>query len=297
METAMSNVVPVDTYDPSSTLGLALPSLGTEALDHGQVNYCTLETLRQTSSRKHRTDSADCTSSNGISDGNTLSTMERAISTPAEEDSFTRLLNNTFNNTSFNDLTNDFQPNDYDDYTSVKELQLQFSSPFLPSITWAPEQASSSEISASGHFTRNNVKTGIQEAYASTIIEMIHAYPRMMTRRETLPPFIHAYSPGTDTASDQTRLPEHLTNCMGIAQLFAVRSHDTQSFLWATIRAEMRGFERRLTTFDKFDSLRALQASLLYFIIRAIDGAPQEAKDDYEMLLIYEVSPDVLSHH
>jgi len=128
----------------------------------------------------------------------------------------------------------------------------------------------------------------MQQNYATMIIDMISAYPRMMTRRETLPPFIHAYSPAGDTEDDQNSLPEHLSNCMGIAQLFAVRNDDTNSFVWATIRAEIRGLKNHMRTFNKYDAMSALQASLVYIIIRAVDGAPQEAKDDYEMLSIHE---------
>ncbi|TVY93870.1 hypothetical protein LAWI1_G000563 [Lachnellula willkommii] len=223
----------------------------------------------------------------GFSPGTSFSpaTME-ANATPAADDSFMALFN-TPNNNSINSIVAD----DYSYYHSGKELQLPIFSPILPPTpiaTTSTRTSPSSDGAISRHFTKNSIKTGIHQAYAAMVIDMIYAYPRMMTRRETLPPFMHACSPIVDHGDEQNRLPEHLTNCMGIAQLFVVRSEDTHSFIWTMIRAELRGFRNRLYTFDKYDALSALQASLLYVVIRAVEEGPQEAKDDYEMLLIYE---------
>ncbi|KAE9365144.1 hypothetical protein N431DRAFT_353379, partial [Stipitochalara longipes BDJ] len=121
------------------------------------------------------------------------------------------------------------------------------------------------------------------------IIDMIHAYPRMMMRRETFPPFIHACSPAGEGSDERNKLPENLTNCMGITQLFAVCNDDTRLFVWGTIWAELRRLRNRASTFDKYDALSALQASLLYLIMRALDDSPQRANHDYEMLEIYQV--------
>jgi hypothetical protein len=232
-----------------------------------------------------------------LSDGNIFSTTTTAaVTTPAEDDRFMTLFNDTFKNPTTNSIVADipFHPDAYDYNCRGKELQLPRFSLALPptSIATATSRISPSpslKIDISDHFTKNNVKTGIQKTYATMIIDMIYAYPRMMIRRETLPSFMHTYSSVVDTEDDQNRLPEHLTNCMGIAQLFAVRSDDTRSFVWATIRAEIRGFRNRLRTFNKYNALSALQASLLYLIIRAVDDAPQETKDDYEILSIYDI--------
>jgi hypothetical protein len=115
---------------------------------------------------------------------------------------------------------------------------------------------------------------------------MLLTYPRMMTRRETFPPFVHAHSPAGD---DTNNLPDHLINCMGIAQLFTVCNDDTRVFVWSTIREEMRRFNNRKSLFNKYDALSALQAALLYLTMRAGCDAPQQAREDYEMLLTYQV--------
>lgn len=207
-------------------------------------------------------------------------TVEMTI--PGEEDVFMTLLNNT----DFN-----FQMDDFNAYHGKEPLVPTFSA-FLPPpaiSTSTTVRSSSSDTVPPRYFTKNNVQTRIQQTYATMIIEMIHAYPRMMIRRGTLPPFIHAYSPAINTENDQNRLPKYLVNCMGISQLFAVRNDDTHPFLWTTIRAEMRTFRDRIGTSDKHEMFSALQASLVYLIIRAVDDAPQEAKDDYEMISTYQV--------
>jgi hypothetical protein len=68
-------------------------------------------------------------------------------------------------------------------------------------------------------------------------MQMLRAFPQMMLRRETLPPFIHGhwYRPMSATES---ALPEPLVNCMGVAQVFASHNPDTRPFLWRMIQSE-----------------------------------------------------------
>ncbi|KAI9684602.1 MAG: hypothetical protein M1822_005690 [Bathelium mastoideum] len=76
---------------------------------------------------------------------------------------------------------------------------------------------------------------------ASLIMEMLLAFPEMMLRRETLPPFIHGHWHRTPIATESS-LPEPLVNCMGIAQVFASQNAESRPFLWRTIRNEQRSF-------------------------------------------------------
>lgn len=87
------------------------------------------------------------------------------------------------------------------------------------------------------HFSKKQIVTPAQQLFTSMLIDMIRAYPLMMTRRETFPPFVHPHCylyEGCNT------FPQALTNCMGIAQLFVSRTNDTRPFLWTTIVAEIR---------------------------------------------------------
>lgn len=70
---------------------------------------------------------------------------------------------------------------------------------------------------------------------ANVIIQSLRSFPTMMLRRETFPWFIHPHSQGT-------ALPEAISNCMSIAQMFTLRTSETKSFLRQTIGGEHRRF-------------------------------------------------------
>ncbi|KAN0089203.1 hypothetical protein V8E51_019463 [Hyaloscypha variabilis] len=199
----------------------------------------------------------------------------------------------------------DFQLDEFD-FHNGKELQVPAFSPALstnsiinssssvsvPSPTRSASTIASylsSDTSLSGHFTKTKAQTSDRQIFLTMIIDMVHAYPRMMMRRETFPPFIHAFSPAGESPDEQSKLPENLTNCMGIAQLFAVCNDDTRLFVWGTIWAELRRLRSRASMFNKFEAISALQASLLFLIMRVVDEPPKEANHDYEMLEIYQV--------
>ena len=76
---------------------------------------------------------------------------------------------------------------------------------------------------------------------ADLIIQSLRSLPTMMLRRETLPWFIHPHSQLLSKSAGAT-LPEALSNCMSIAQIFTSRTSDTKSFLRQTIGAEYRRF-------------------------------------------------------
>jgi hypothetical protein len=76
---------------------------------------------------------------------------------------------------------------------------------------------------------------------ADLIIQSLRSFPTMMLRRETFPWFIHPHSQLL-SKSTGAALPEALSNCMSIAQMFASRTSETKYFLRQTIGAEYRRF-------------------------------------------------------
>lgn len=196
--------------------------------------------------------------------------------------------------TSNNNFTNDWGfPMDNFSWDSGKELQMpMFSLSPMMTLSSFPSVASPSTnpISASSdivQLAKNKVQTCKGQIFVTMIIDLIHAYPRMMMRRETFPPFVHACFPAGN--NQQNKLPSHLTSCMGIAQLFAVCNDDTRLFVWETIWAELRGFKKRAELFDKYEAVSALQACLVYLIMRKVGDVPLQARHDREMLSIYAV--------
>lgn len=69
------------------------------------------------------------------------------------------------------------------------------------------------------------------------LTQIICSFPTMMLRKETFPPFIHPRCFST-VPGQEDDLPEALMNCMGLAQMFAIRTKGTRKLLWRTIRME-----------------------------------------------------------
>lgn len=72
----------------------------------------------------------------------------------------------------------------------------------------------------------------IAARHAATLISrIIGAFPRMMLRRQTFPPFIHPHW-------HLDAIPEKLATCMSISHMFVSRTQESRAFLWRTIEAE-----------------------------------------------------------
>jgi hypothetical protein len=86
---------------------------------------------------------------------------------------------------------------------------------------------------------------------AVVVMQMLRAFPQMMLRRETFPPFIHGhwYCPSDSTDSP---LPKPLVSCMGIAQVFASRNLDTRPFLWLMVQGEQRSAAAKVRSLPPF---------------------------------------------
>jgi Fungal Zn(2)-Cys(6) binuclear cluster domain len=82
---------------------------------------------------------------------------------------------------------------------------------------------------------------------ANLIIQSLRSFPMMMLRRETFPCFIHSHSP-LSSESAKSALPEALSTCMSIAQMFTSRTPDTKPFIWRTIKSEFRCFSDEVCT-------------------------------------------------
>ena len=75
---------------------------------------------------------------------------------------------------------------------------------------------------------------------ARLIASIISAFPQMMLRRQTFPPFIHSFW-------HRIHLPDTLSNCMAIAHLFSIGSSETQRLLWRTVDQELEKFHNQVS--------------------------------------------------
>ena len=81
--------------------------------------------------------------------------------------------------------------------------------------------------------------------HADLVIQSLRSFPTMMLRRETFPWFIHPHSQLLSEPTSDA-LPEALSACMGVAQVFVSRTLETKSFVWRTIRAEHCRFRQEV---------------------------------------------------
>ena len=76
---------------------------------------------------------------------------------------------------------------------------------------------------------------------ADLIIQSLRSFPTMMLRRQTFPWFLHPHSQLISQSAGPI-LPEALSNCMSIAQMFASRTSETKRVIRQAIGTEHRRF-------------------------------------------------------
>jgi hypothetical protein len=112
---------------------------------------------------------------------------------------------------------------------------------------------------------------------ANIVIRALRTFPTMMLRKETFPWFIHQQSHLLNPPSNEDRnLPEALSTCMGIAQIYASGSTETKSFAWRTMRAHCQRAMDDLQGMSQADLLCATQACMVYLVMCIIDPGPDD---------------------
>ena len=135
---------------------------------------------------------------------------------------------------------------------------------------------------------------------ANLVIQSLRSFPTMMLRRETFPWFIHPHSQLLSNPG-RADLPEALSTCMCIAQMFVLRTSETSRFLWCTVRAESRRFINEVCIPPKpcsshsdhqkkhhmstYKLLASLQAGMVYLIMCIIDQSPEGEGASLEILI------------
>ena len=94
-----------------------------------------------------------------------------------------------------------------------------------------------------GILTRLSISDPVAQHNATLVMQALRAFPRMMLRKPTFPPFIHSYC-------HLYPLPEALANCMSIAHIFVSPSAETRPFLWQSIKREQQRFLDEASTWS-----------------------------------------------
>ncbi|KAL6399262.1 hypothetical protein AUP68_17806 [Ilyonectria robusta] len=117
------------------------------------------------------------------------------------------------------------------------------------------------------------------------IVSILRTYPRMMTRPDNLPPFVHPIGCGLHFDQEESRrvnfdmsdstefVPlKPLAACHSIAQMFVSRNSNSEEFIWRTIESEQRRIMNEMHEFSRGEIVAAIQAMMIYTIMRLVDS-------------------------
>ncbi|KAM0815745.1 putative C6 zinc finger domain containing protein [Seiridium cardinale] len=136
-----------------------------------------------------------------------------------------------------------------------------------------------------GTLARLQPKDPVAQHNIRLIVNSMRAYPYMMLRRETFPPFIH---PQWHRQNPPT-LPWPLANCMGIASLFVSRTTETKLLLWETVRSESQRCLDEMVDMSEECFLGAIQVQVMYLIMRVVDGETHPDPLNLQLLATFKV--------
>ncbi|KAK0644643.1 hypothetical protein B0T16DRAFT_418023 [Cercophora newfieldiana] len=131
-------------------------------------------------------------------------------------------------------------------------------------------------------YPRRRITPGCRQLIISTV----RSYPRMMTRLDNLPPFIHhvgcqlhfsAPLTGEDISQNgscvfTTNPLRPLVTCMRLAQVFVSGVPEIEGVLWDAVEGECRRIAEEMQDFSPGEALTSLQAMIIYTIMRLMNS-------------------------
>ncbi|KAK8025287.1 hypothetical protein PG990_003110 [Apiospora arundinis] len=153
----------------------------------------------------------------------------------------------------------------------------QLSQPFplpravsIPYVFSIPRSPSSNNRSI---VRRPKIKTGAQRV-ASLIYHTLKSYTLMMTRDNSLPPFIHPQMASSDIGS------ESLQNCVSLMQILGSGLHGNRKLFWRNVRLECERLNQAPSQLGHLEIIAALQALSIYLIVRVGEGETEDNSVD-----------------
>ncbi|KAF7959519.1 hypothetical protein EAE96_001135 [Botrytis aclada] len=114
----------------------------------------------------------------------------------------------------------------------------------------------------------------------SYILCTLPTYPLMLlpSNDEGLPPFIHPYF------TDRKALPAPLATCAVLIQWISVKNENNVLFIWGCIRMEIDRICAQYTTYKSEESVAALQAITVYFLLRISEDNEKATNFDVPLI-------------
>ncbi|KAK2762071.1 hypothetical protein FQN54_001078 [Arachnomyces sp. PD_36] len=124
---------------------------------------------------------------------------------------------------------------------------------------------------------RSDIKTGT----LNLILRTLKSYPLTMLRHNALPPFIHPHLIQSNMENNSDM--EALTNCISLMHMISNGVQGSRKLFWKNVRLECERFIEKHMSFNKWELLTAIQALLIYVLVR-MDEGPTDY-NDFDSLL------------
>ncbi|KAF2497815.1 hypothetical protein BU16DRAFT_559543 [Lophium mytilinum] len=134
---------------------------------------------------------------------------------------------------------------------------------------------------------RRSMGKPLAQTSADILLRMFGSFTSMMARKETFPPFINSKC-FSNIPGKENEIPEALVNCMSLSRMFAERTAGTSKLLWRTIRMEHERLWFQHDSFNNWELLAAVQALMIYALMRIIDGETEH--NDFDVPLMISVN-------
>lgn len=139
--------------------------------------------------------------------------------------------------------------------------------------------------------TRPKFRTSGQMT-ANNMARILCSYPKMLLDFNNSPPFIH---PQWISASSSDPALEPLGNCLSLLGMLNTRARGTASLFWRNVRMECDRLSSTYTTLNNHAAIAAIQALLVYMLIRVAEGETEHNNHDAALLGTLTLILQVLS--
>ncbi|KAF2669837.1 hypothetical protein BT63DRAFT_423815 [Microthyrium microscopicum] len=116
------------------------------------------------------------------------------------------------------------------------------------------------------------------------VLSSLKSYSNILLSDYKMPPFIHPICMRREKVLPDISQPGILARCAGIMAIWSTRSKDNQHYIWKIIRMEQERLSAESNTFKDWTAVAALQAILMYILLRV--SAEDDEDADFDIPLI-----------
>jgi hypothetical protein len=170
--------------------------------------------------------------------------------------------------------------------TRVESTPLQDFMTTVQLTTYAPFTSTDAQVSRSlslnlrSLWPRPKLSTGAQIT-ANHMARILSSYPRMMQNQDILPPFIH---PQWLSLSGTEPVLEPLAICVSMIRMLTAGGQGSGRLFWRNVRMECDRLSSTHDTLNEIALLAAMQALLVYVLIRLSEGETEDNNHDAALL-------------